>query len=130
MISVGVNQDPIVLEESVHCVFLVIMEINLVRCDSFNIFNVLFFRKLTAVVGHYQISPNCTGVCLPGYYCPEGSISSSEIMCGEPNRYCPGADYRPTSVRTGYYSIGAFPLISWLHCGLFLSSNVVLLRQQ
>lgn len=50
--------------------------------------------------------PNCTGNCAPGYYCPEGSISATEIMCGDPSRYCPGSSPRPLNVSIGWYTIG------------------------
>lgn len=49
----------------------------------------------------------CLGKCSPGYYCPEGSISPTEVMCGDANKYCPGeGNHKPTLVDKGYYSIG------------------------
>lgn len=55
---------------------------------------------------HGQINETCSGPCAPGYYCPEGSISATEILCGDPNRFCPGNNPMPEPVPLGYYSIG------------------------
>lgn len=49
----------------------------------------------------------CSGLCSPGFYCPVGSLSATEIPCGEPGKYCPGyGNWKPTDVSPGYYSIG------------------------
>lgn len=53
-----------------------------------------------------MVTEECSGLCSPGYYCPEGSISPEEVMCGEPSRYCEGGNYRPVVVPEGYFSIG------------------------
>eukprot|EP01038_Epipyxis_sp_PR26KG_P010959 gene10959-14719_t len=53
-----------------------------------------------------QIQSNCSGLCSPGYYCPLGSISSREVMCGDPNRFCAGGNSKPSTVNPGYYSTG------------------------
>ena len=52
-------------------------------------------------------SSSCSGLCEPGYYCPEGSISSTSVQCGDGNKYCPGfGNIKPVLVTRGYYSIG------------------------
>jgi hypothetical protein len=49
----------------------------------------------------------CIGLCAAGHYCPEGSISPTEVQCGDANKYCPGeGTYKPTLVDKGHYSIG------------------------
>ena len=48
----------------------------------------------------------CSGKCSSGFYCPLGSISSTEVMCGDPNRYCVEGSWRPLEVDLGYYSVG------------------------
>lgn len=49
----------------------------------------------------------CLGLCSPGHYCPEGSISPTEVQCGDPNKYCPGeGNFKPALVNEGYYSTG------------------------
>eukprot|EP01035_Chromulina_nebulosa_P019898 gene19898-25853_t len=51
-------------------------------------------------------SSTCSGGCEAGYYCINGSISSKQHLCGDPNRYCPSNSYQPVVVEVGYYSIG------------------------
>jgi hypothetical protein len=53
-----------------------------------------------------QNSSTCSGLCSPGFYCPEGSISPQEVLCGDPTRYCPEGSPHPLSVSSGYFSIG------------------------
>ena len=67
------------------------------------------------------IHANCTGPCEPGYYCPTGSISATEIMCGDPSRFCPENSTIPSFVALGYYSIGRlfFLFIGSVLCLLF-----------
>lgn len=48
----------------------------------------------------------CSGICNPGYYCPEGSTSPTEFMCGDAGFYCTEGAYKPTKVSLGYYSTG------------------------
>lgn len=52
------------------------------------------------------IRSNCSGLCAPGYYCPEGSDSPEEIRCGDPARYCPEGSPHPLDVPAGYFTIG------------------------
>lgn len=53
-----------------------------------------------------QTESTCSGACFPGFYCPAGSISGTEVMCGDPSRYCPGGNPKPLKVPAGYYSSG------------------------
>eukprot|EP01029_Cantina_marsupialis_P013730 TRINITY_DN303_c0_g1_i2.p1 TRINITY_DN303_c0_g1~~TRINITY_DN303_c0_g1_i2.p1 ORF type:complete len:805 (-),score=180.21 TRINITY_DN303_c0_g1_i2:1071-3212(-) len=52
------------------------------------------------------IDESCSGQCAPGYYCPEGSISSTQVECGGDNVFCPTGSSAPTSVKDGYFSLG------------------------
>jgi hypothetical protein len=67
--------------------------------------------KYLCLPGYYgdtygQIHSNCSGPCLPGYLCPEGSTAPNEIMCGDPNKYCPANSHIPVPVVAGFYSVG------------------------
>ena len=53
-------------------------------------------------------SSQCSGLCLPGFFCPEGSISPTERACGNATFFCPMGAREPSTVQTGYYS-GTFP---------------------
>ena len=59
------------------------------------------------------VGPECSGSCLPGYYCPSGSSGPTEVMCGDPSYFCPPVveypfgNFRPTKVGVGFYSIGS-----------------------
>ena len=48
----------------------------------------------------------CEGECTPGYYCPAGSTTNDAVTCGGASFYCGVGDGAPTSVSTGYYSVG------------------------
>lgn len=49
----------------------------------------------------------CDGPCLAGRYCPSpGTTSEVGIACGSPAVFCPAGSSAPTSVATGYYSLG------------------------
>mmetsp|Transcript_6735 Transcript_6735/g.11070 ORF Transcript_6735/g.11070 Transcript_6735/m.11070 type:complete len:1107 (+) Transcript_6735:128-3448(+) len=66
--------------------------------------------KHFCIAGNYgdefgQIVETCTGPCAAGYYCPEGSTSSIEVMCGDATRYCPYGSVHPLLVPAGYYTI-------------------------
>jgi len=68
-------------------------------------------NKFLCRSGHYgadwlATSWHCNGPCDEGHYCPEGSISPTEVMCGAPNRYCPSNSTRPLFVSDGFYSVG------------------------
>eukprot|EP00607_Mallomonas_marina_P001427 CAMPEP_0182423108 /NCGR_PEP_ID=MMETSP1167-20130531/8991_1 /TAXON_ID=2988 /ORGANISM="Mallomonas Sp, Strain CCMP3275" /LENGTH=888 /DNA_ID=CAMNT_0024601775 /DNA_START=434 /DNA_END=3097 /DNA_ORIENTATION=+ len=49
---------------------------------------------------------SCSGLCLQGFYCPEGSDSSQQMMCGDEGRFCPPGSPSPQVVHPGYYSAG------------------------
>jgi hypothetical protein len=52
-------------------------------------------------------SPDCSGPCSAGYYCPEyASTSPTMCECGEPQSFCPQGSATPLRVEEGYYSIG------------------------
>lgn len=53
-----------------------------------------------------EINELCEGLCLPGYYCPSASFTSTPAQCGDPVFYCPEGSQIPTPVPEGYYSIG------------------------
>ena len=50
---------------------------------------------------------SCSGKCSEGYFCPAGSLSSTEVECGNHNLYCPGGgNWMPTRVSVGYFTTG------------------------
>jgi hypothetical protein len=68
-------------------------------------------NKFLCRSGHYganyrKVTMDCDGPCDAGHYCPEGSISPTEVMCGGPDRFCPRNSSQPIFVKTGYYSTG------------------------
>ncbi len=68
-------------------------------------------QKYLCRAGHYgsawlATSSYCNGPCDEGHYCPEGSISPTEIKCGSPSRYCPRNSSKPMEVEKGYYATG------------------------
>lgn len=46
----------------------------------------------------------CSGKCEAGYYCPAGSTSSRQAVCGGAEYYCPAGSSAPQSVPSGAYS--------------------------
>ena len=48
----------------------------------------------------------CSGLCAAGFFCPEGSTSSTQQLCGGSDFYCPAGSGAPIPVDTGYYTIG------------------------
>ena len=51
-----------------------------------------------------------TNLCQAGYFCPKGSISSTQLTCGGADRYCPAGSAAPVLVSDGYYTVGPFPV--------------------
>ena len=49
-------------------------------------------------------SASCSGQCLPGYYCPPGSTSSTQLPCGGPTVYCPSGSAAPLACPNGSYT--------------------------
>lgn len=49
---------------------------------------------------------SCSGYCSAGYYCPEGSTSSRQYVCGNISVYCPIGSSNPIIVPDLYYSAG------------------------
>jgi hypothetical protein len=80
-----------------------------IRCDEGNY--CVNGTRLPCAQGHYGderglITPNCSGLCRQGYYCPEGSSRDTQEVCGGTGFYCPTGSYVPTAVSKGYYTIG------------------------
>jgi hypothetical protein len=51
-------------------------------------------------------SPDCSGACAAGYYCPSGSTSATQLPCGGADVFCPANSGTPTAVTPGYFSSG------------------------
>jgi len=49
---------------------------------------------------------NCSGLCAPGYFCPNGSEIATQVQCGDPFLYCPEGSPAPIEVDEGYYTVG------------------------
>jgi hypothetical protein len=60
-------------------------------------------------------SPDCSGVCESGYYCPAGSISSTQFWCGSPAVYCPAGSGSSVSVAIGNFSSGGKKHLENMH---------------
>lgn len=50
-----------------------------------------------------ETSPQCSGLCAAGYFCPEASSSSTALPCGA-GYYCIEGTSAPASVGTGHYA--------------------------
>jgi hypothetical protein len=55
--------------------------------------------------------PACSGICAPGYFCPEASLSAFQLECGsylglDNSVYCLAGSSAPVQVPDGYYSLG------------------------
>ena len=50
---------------------------------------------------------SCSGPCAPGHYCPEGSYTATQHMCGPPSFYCPLGSAQPLKSPDGYYTWNA-----------------------
>ncbi len=48
--------------------------------------------------------PSCSGPCAKGWYCPEGSTSSKQKVCGGEHVFCPKGSASPIPVRPGFYT--------------------------
>jgi len=53
-----------------------------------------------------SVSPNCAGPCTAGYFCPNGSSSSTALECGSVGVYCPEGSAFPVVAQNGYFTIG------------------------
>ena len=50
-------------------------------------------------------TPQCSGVCAAGYYCPAGSTSSMQQSCSDgPAAYCPSGTQLPQLCVPGYFT--------------------------
>lgn len=49
-------------------------------------------------------SPLCSGPCAGGYFCPEGSTSAKQQVCGRSVYYCPPGSATRMPVTEGYYT--------------------------
>ena len=66
-------------------------------------------QKFSCFEGSYGneyglFEPYCSGFCDAGYYCPPGSVSPKQNICGNSSVYCPYASAEPRPVRKGYYT--------------------------
>ncbi len=52
---------------------------------------------------------SCAGECTAGHYCPDGSSSPTELVCGSATVYCPAGSSRPLVAISGVYTIGQSP---------------------
>lgn len=50
-------------------------------------------------------SPQCSGACAGGYFCPEGSTSPMQNICGRSIYYCPPGSAMRKLVTAGYYTV-------------------------
>ena len=68
-------------------------------------------KKFECPPGRYgsqlgMTSPECSGPCQAGYFCPAASVSPRERRCGGKHVFClPGA-FEPTPVSPGWYTTG------------------------
>ena len=51
-----------------------------------------------------ETRPLCAGLCAAGYYCPLGSTSPYQYLCGGPDRFCPVGSGLPRPVSDGFYT--------------------------
>ena len=49
-------------------------------------------------------SPDCSGECQKGYWCPPASVHPRQKICGGPDKICPAASAFPLLVSIGYYT--------------------------
>jgi hypothetical protein len=54
----------------------------------------------------YMLNPLCSAACSAGFYCPAGSVSNGDYLCGSAAVYCPEGSGAPITVMPGYYSLG------------------------
>eukprot|EP00970_Alexandrium_tamarense_P019930 scaffold14630_cov221-Alexandrium_tamarense.AAC.1 len=59
--------------------------------------------------GHYGdkvalTTDECSGLCEEGWYCPTGSTSQRQIVCGGAHHFCPTGSSSPQKVQDGYYT--------------------------
>ncbi len=47
----------------------------------------------------------CSGSCLAGYYCADGSVNATQEWCGAVEVYCPAGTPRRVAVADGHYSV-------------------------
>ncbi|KAG5188061.1 hypothetical protein JKP88DRAFT_276023 [Tribonema minus] len=52
-----------------------------------------------------ETSPQCSGSCDPGFYCPPASATSTAEPCGSTDRYCPAGSAAPVAVAAGYFTV-------------------------
>lgn len=53
-----------------------------------------------------EIRPLCSGPCLAGFFCPPGSILSTQFTCNRTDQYCPEGSAAPHQVSVGYFTFG------------------------
>ncbi|CAM9769849.1 unnamed protein product, partial [Hapterophycus canaliculatus] len=55
-----------------------------------------------------EVRPQCQGECAGGWYCPEASVSASQVPCGAANLYCPVGSAAPLFVDPGFFATGDY----------------------
>ena len=51
-------------------------------------------------------TPACNGPCAPGFFCPAGSGSNKEFVCGGLAVFCPAGVGAPVNFTEGFYTAG------------------------
>jgi hypothetical protein len=51
-------------------------------------------------------SPACSGLCAPGYFCPVGSSSTTQLPCGGVDVFCLAGSGLPQASPPGEYTVG------------------------
>jgi hypothetical protein len=51
-------------------------------------------------------SPECSGACVAGYFCPANSTSATQAPCGGVSAYCPAGSGRAREAAPGEYTLG------------------------
>ena len=69
----------------------------------------------------------CSGLCLPGFYCREGSTTNRQFPCGNQTVYCPiGSSYPKLTGRGMYsYNSSSSSLSSDLHSKEVLTTSTM-----
>lgn len=79
---------------------------------GFEGYNKPAFHCTQCAAGRYGASAGltsaaCTGLCREGYYCPAGSTSSQEFLCGHASVYCPEGSPRPIPAAAGRFTLSS-----------------------
>jgi hypothetical protein len=72
-----------------------------------------------------ETNASCQGLCRPGYYCPPGSIISTQFICDNTATYCPIGSPVPTPVSVGYYTVSHVGNNGSLHADIIVDGNIM-----